>query len=87
MAKKVKLQFVDGTEAEVPVLPFVQIAAERHFKGLSDEQGLEQTYWMCWFFLKPGIPFDDWIATVEDIAQPKAEADETPLAVGPSAGG
>lgn len=65
----VTIKFDDGTEAEVDVRMAGMVRAERHFKG--EIPPLEGTLWACWAKLKPGVPFDDWLETVESMERPE----------------
>lgn len=77
MAERVTLQFDDGTTAEIELRMPLMVQAERHFKGAVP--ALEGTLWCCWKHLKPGLPFDQWMDTVDDMSKPDGEAVSAPL--------
>lgn len=85
MAGRVHLRFEDGAEADVELRMPLMVQTERHFKG--DIPAIEGTLWACWKKLAPGMPFEQWMDTVEDMSQTKDDDAEVsaPLVEGPAA--
>ena len=68
MARKVKLTFNDGQpEAEVEIRPGLLVQAERKFKG--DMPPIEGVLFAAYKGLKPAMPFEQWLDTVDDFEQ------------------
>jgi hypothetical protein len=80
----VTVTYIDGASEVVPIRPLGLIAAERRWGGEMPQ--IEGSMYAAWFTLKVGRPdigeFDDWLATLESIAETPAEdpteAVETP---------
>lgn len=81
MASTITLGFGDGTTEQVEVRPALLVKVERHFKG--DVPPIEGSLYACWLALRPGIPFEQWMDTVDTIDQGQ-EAASGPLDQAPS---
>lgn len=84
MAPKATITFDDGTTAEVVVKPALLVRAERKFKG--NIPPIEGVLYACWLKLQPGVPFEQWMDTVDNLDQSEGEA-PVPLDGELSAGG
>jgi hypothetical protein len=84
MAARLTIHYklVDGTAAEVKVLPAAIMAWERKYKTkvskLADGIGMEDMMFLAWEaarFAGRNVPstFDDFAAQVEEIGEPEAE--------------
>lgn len=66
--------WTDGSEAEYPVTPKVEVEFERKFgAGIGkafQEQKREHQHYLCWLAMKQAghvvKPFDGWLETVEN---------------------
>lgn len=84
MAKKVRLTFNDGSDpAEIEIRPGLLVQAERRFKG--DMPAIEGTLFAAFKGLKPSMPFEQWLDTVDDFEQAEDGAETHPTNEEPSA--
>ena len=80
------VEYVDGTKADVDAVPAGQVAYEdafdRSIQRLFDDLRLKDIAWLSWRALTrtgaTSAPFDEWLATVENVGLGKAE-DPAPL--------
>lgn len=77
MATKVRLTFVDGSDAVVRLSPRALILSERHFG--KDMPAIEGTFYAAWAVLAPGVPFDEWLEQIDDFEESKDEDPRTAL--------
>lgn len=63
---RVTISYVDGREETVTIRPVGLIAAERHYKGDSIP-AFESTCYAAWASIKPGVGFEEWLETLEDV--------------------
>lgn len=69
---KMVITLAGQAPAEYKVRPVTQVAAERHLgcslMDVLDRRRLEDIYWLGWHAATLGaVPFDDWLAQVEEI--------------------
>lgn len=82
MAARVHLRFDGGEEADVELRMPLMVQTERHFKG--EIPAIEGTLWACWKKLAPGVPFEQWMDTVEDMKQAEGDEAAVPLVEEPA---
>lgn len=86
MSKTIIVSYVDGRPSEeAHIRPAASVAYERQYNQ-PIEASATSAYWMAWFSLKPGVPFDDWIDLLDDIDVPDESTATGPLPQGLSAG-
>jgi hypothetical protein len=70
-APKFKVEYVDGSEEEVKLLPKAQVEYERETKKSLGEgfgESLEEVYNLAWFAAgKPNGSLDSWLDSVEAV--------------------
>jgi hypothetical protein len=72
VATRFLVLYRDGSEAEGWLTPRALLAYERKYGG-QDGKRLEGTYFAAYTELRPGVDFDQWIDTVQDLTEETAD--------------
>lgn len=73
---RVRLNYTDGREETISVRPVGLVAAERHYKGTVPP--FESTCYAAWYSLRPGIDFEEWLESLDDVNAEEAEPGPPP---------
>jgi hypothetical protein len=75
------VRYLDGTSADVRVLPVTEVAFEREFKkgiaSFAEDPHNEHLYWLAWHSCRNGAGFDAWLETIETVELEVEEATPT----------
>lgn len=80
MSRQLKITYLDGSELVVTRTGRSMVDAERHFG--EKIPALESALYVAWLQAKPGIGFEEWLDTVEDVNEVKPDPTEAPPSEG-----
>lgn len=82
--RKFDIVLEGGARHTIQMKPKLFVMCERKWGKVDNMPDMESMLYAAWVAMCPGIPFDEWIDTVDEIIPPESEEDEDPPAQAPS---
>lgn len=74
----------DGQRHTVRMTPKLFLMCERKWGKADNMPDMEAMLYSAWIATAPGMAFDDWVDTIDEVIPPKDEDDDNPPSEAPS---